>query len=48
MPTNIEGLELLKQNEIQESNTSDVSFSGLADQSESDIKWVKLHQMFDR
>ena len=48
MPANIEGGEILKQKEIQESTNSDFSFIGLADQNESEIKWIKLHQMFDR
>jgi len=48
MPANIEGREMLKQKEIQESINSDYSFIGLAGQSDSEIKWIKLHQMFDR
>jgi len=48
MPANIEGREMLKKQEIQESTQCDYSFIGLADQSESEIRWVKLHQMFDR
>ena len=48
MPANIEGREMLKQKEIQESTNSDYSFIGLADQSDSEIRWVKLHQMFDK
>ncbi len=48
MPAKTERLEMLKQKEIQESTSSDYSFIGLADQSESEIKWVKLHQMFDK
>ena len=44
----MEGLETLDQKEIQESKKGDYPFDGLADQSESEIKWVKLHQMFDR
>ncbi len=48
MPVKIEGREMLQQNESQESNQVDNSFIGLADQSESEIRWVKLHQMFDR
>tara|TARA_Y100001968_G_scaffold126992_1_gene115867 strand:- start:103 stop:249 length:147 start_codon:yes stop_codon:yes gene_type:complete len=48
MPANIEGRETLKQKEIQESDNGEFSFVGLADQIESEIKWVKLHQMFDR
>tara|TARA_B100001250_G_C19337719_1_gene587629 strand:- start:12 stop:158 length:147 start_codon:yes stop_codon:yes gene_type:complete len=48
MPANIDGREILKQKENQESNNSDYAFIGLADQSESEMQWVKLHQMFDR
>ena len=48
MPANIDGREILKQKEVQESSNSDYSFLGLADQIESEIQWVKLHQMFDR
>ena len=48
MPAKIECRENLKQEKIQESANSDYSFIGLADQSESEIKWIKLHQMFDR
>ena len=48
MPAKIESRQILKQNEIQESTNGDYSFIGLADQSESELKWVKLHQMFDR
>tara|TARA_Y100001968_G_scaffold287490_1_gene288983 strand:- start:211 stop:378 length:168 start_codon:yes stop_codon:yes gene_type:complete len=48
MPANIEGVEMLKLKEIEESTNADYSFIGLADQSESEIKWVKLHQMFDK
>ena len=48
MTVNIDGREILKQQEIQDSSNSDYPFIGLADQSESEIQWVKLHQMFDR
>ena len=48
MPSNIETIEILKPKENKESNNSDNSFIGLADQSESEIRWVQLHQMFDR
>ena len=48
MPANIDSREMLKQKEVQESTNSDYSFIGLADQTESEIKWIKLHQMFDR
>ena len=48
MTVNIEGRGKLKQKEIRESNNLDYSLIGLADQSESEIKWIKLHQMFDK
>ena len=48
MPANIEGREILNQKEFQESKNGDYSFIGLADQSESEITWIKLHQMFDK
>ena len=48
MPANIDGGEFLRQQELQESIKDDYSFIGLSDQSESEIKWVQLHQMFDR
>ena len=48
MPANIEGLEMLQQKQIEGTTNGDYSFNGLVDQSESEIKWVELHQMFDR
>ena len=48
MPAKIERREMVKQKEIQESSNRDYPFVGLADQNESEIQWVKLHQMFDR
>tara|TARA_Y100001968_G_scaffold299244_1_gene309721 strand:- start:1767 stop:1913 length:147 start_codon:yes stop_codon:yes gene_type:complete len=48
MLTNINGGEILEQKEIKESNNNDYSLIGLADQSESEINWIKLHQMFDK
>jgi len=48
MPARIDGREMLKQKEIQESKNVEFSVIGLADQSESEISWIKLHQMFDR
>ena len=48
MSVNIESREMFEQKEIHRSTNSDCSFMGLADQSEIEIKWVKLHQMFDR
>ena len=40
--------ENLKHKEIYESSKSDCSFVGFADQRDSEMKWVELHQMFDR
>ena len=48
MAVNIDGVEILKSTEIQEPMNVEYALSGLADQSESEIKWIKLHQMFDR
>ena len=48
MPANLEGREMLKEKVIEESTNVDYSFIGLADHSESEIQWIKLHQMFDR
>ena len=48
MSPNIEGREKLKNKEIKESINEDYSFVGLGDQNESEINWVKLHQMFDK
>tara|TARA_B100000965_G_scaffold238311_2_gene199777 strand:+ start:1980 stop:2135 length:156 start_codon:yes stop_codon:yes gene_type:complete len=51
MPANPEGLEKLNQKEIEESARNDYgnySFMGLSDQCESEVQWIKLHQMFDR
>ena len=43
----IKGSETLEQKEIQESNLGEYSCIGLVDQSESESRWVELHQMFD-
>ena len=48
MATKIEGIEIFKQKEIQESTNVDYSLNVLVDQSESEITWIKLHQMFDK
>ena len=48
MTANIELEKMLKKKEINKSANGHSSFIGLADQCESEIKWVKLHQMFDR
>ena len=48
MAAKIEGIEILKQKEIQEPENVAYSLNGLVDQSESEITWIKLHQMFDK
>jgi len=48
MAAKIEGIEILKQKEIQDSTNVEYSLTGFVDQSESEITWIKLHQMFDK
>ena len=48
MAPKIEGIEIFKQKEIQEPTNVDYSLNVLVDQSESEITWIKLHQMFDK
>ena len=48
MPANIDSSDMLEQKEIQETKNCEYSFVGLADQSESEVTWIKLHQMFDK
>ncbi len=48
MAAKIEGIEILKQKEIQEQENVEYSLNGFLDQSESEITWIKLHQMFDK
>ena len=48
MAAKIEGIEIFKQKEIQEPTNVDYSLNVLVDQSESEITWIKLHQMFDK
>ena len=48
MAAKIEGIEIVKEKEIQEPSNVKYSLNGLGDQSESEIKWIKLHQMFDK
>ena len=47
MLAKIEGREISTQKEINETHNVDYSFVGLTDR-ESEINWVKLHQMFDK
>ena len=44
----MEGREMLKQKKNQESTNVEYPLVGLAEQSESEITWIKLHQMFDK
>ena len=48
MAGRIEGVEILKQKEIQEQTNVDCSLNDWAEQSESETTWIKLHQMFDK
>ena len=48
MPANLDSREILEQRKIQESKNVEYSLIGLSDLSESEITWIKLHQMFDR
>ena len=48
MAAEIEGIEILKQKEILEPTNVEYSLNGLVDQCESEITWIKLHQMFDK
>ena len=48
MAAKIERIEILKDKEIQEPSNVEYSLNGLVGQSESEIKWIKLHQMFDK
>ena len=48
MAAKIQGIEILKQKEIQEPTNVEYSLNGLVDLSESEITWIKLHQMFDK
>ena len=48
MAAKIEGVQILEQKEIQEPTNVESSLNGLVDQSESEITWIKLHQMFDK
>tara|TARA_Y100001968_G_scaffold110393_1_gene99923 strand:+ start:2401 stop:2547 length:147 start_codon:yes stop_codon:yes gene_type:complete len=48
MAPKTEGIEILKQTEIPEPMNVEYSLNALVEQSESEITWIKLHQMFDR
>ena len=48
MAAKIDGIEILKQKEPEDSTDVEYSLNGLVGQSESEITWIKLHQMFDK
>tara|TARA_Y100000589_G_scaffold116528_1_gene110405 strand:+ start:468 stop:614 length:147 start_codon:yes stop_codon:yes gene_type:complete len=48
MPANIDSREIVEQRKIKESSNVEYSLIGLSELSESEITWIKLHQMFDR
>ena len=48
MAAKIESIEILKQKEIQEPTKVEYSLNALVEQSESEITWIELHQMFDK
>ena len=48
MTAKIEGIKILKQKEIEEPKNFEHTLNSLVDQSESEITWIKLHQMFDK
>ena len=48
MAAKIDGIKILKQKEIQGPSNVEYSLDGLVDHSESEITWIKLHQMFDK
>ena len=48
MAVKIEGIKILKEEEIQGPRNGEYSLNAFVDHSESEIKWIKLHQMFDK
>ncbi len=48
MSVKIELSKSLKQSELDESTTYNTLLSVIVDQTESELKWIRLHQMFDR
>ena len=48
MTAKIEAQGMLKEKEIHKFTNRESSFMGLSEQNDSEVKWVKLHQMFDR
>ena len=48
MAAKIESIEILKPEKIRETTNIEYPLNGVVDQSESEITWIKLHQMFDK
>ena len=48
MPANTDSREILESRKIEETKNVEYSLVGLSDLSESEITWIKLHQLFDR
>ena len=48
MAVKIEDIEILPKDEIETQTNVEHSLNCLVDQSESEITWIKLHQMFDK
>ncbi len=48
MPAKIDGVEMLKLKEKKESANGEYSLIGGGEESESELTWIKLHQMFDK
>ena len=44
----MESIQIFKQEEIQETTNDEYSLNCLLDESDSEITWIKLHQMFDK
>tara|TARA_Y100001968_G_C19324566_1_gene701010 strand:- start:111 stop:257 length:147 start_codon:yes stop_codon:yes gene_type:complete len=48
MPTNIDSKEMLGQKQIQEYKNVDYSLITQVEPPDSELSWIKLHQMFDK
>ena len=48
MPTKIDSSEMVEQKAMQASKNVEYSLIGGGEHSESELTWIKLHQMFDK
>ena len=48
MPSKIEAQSFVKKAELKQSDTYENIYGVLSEPSDSELRWVKLHQMFDR